>query len=55
MKTTDMYADLIEMVLQHYKFGKPPLEAKVLVLQEMVQELCIRIDDLERRSSNDGK
>lgn len=55
MRLTKTYADMLEMVSNHYKFGNVPLEARVVVLEEIVEMLCIRLDLLEQRSSNDGK
>lgn len=55
MRLTQTYADMLEMVRNHYKFGSVPLEARVMVLEELVEMLCIKLDDIQQRSSNDGK
>jgi hypothetical protein len=48
MTLTKFLADAYEMLYSHYKFGKPPLEARVVVLEEMVKELCIVIDTMKQ-------
>lgn len=55
MTLLKLFADSIEMVANHYKFSKPPLEARIVVLEEMIEQLCIEIDDLNQRNYNDGK
>jgi len=55
MTLLKLFADSIEMVANHYKFSKPPLEARIVVLEEMIEQLCIEIDDLNQRNHNDGK
>ena len=55
MTLTKLFADSLKVILNHYKFSKPPLEARIVVLEEMIEQLCIEIDDLNQRNHNDGK
>lgn len=55
MTLTKLFADSLKVILNHYKFSKPPLEARIVVLEDMVVQLCIAIDVLNQRNHNDGK
>lgn len=55
MIMTKYMQDLNEMVRNQYKFGNVPIEARVIVLEELVELLCNQIDKLNQRNDNDGK
>lgn len=55
MTLTKLFADSLEIIFNHYKFSTPPLEARIVVLEDMVEQLCIEIDALNQRNYNDGK